>query len=248
VFLSYEDHRGPLTVNLKGDLAPLKKMTTVEVFLISPELISASEGNIHISLEQAMPWQPIAPSSSHSLITDRHQRLQALAQNAYAQKPKEGLSGLIALGLEGTSTHPQKEDFLMLRSTFQNDDIINFTQHISSMLGLGSGLTPSWDDFTLGMLLCLNRWEHILQPRFDLESLNSTLVQNAYPRTTTISANLIECATLGQADERLINALDYIVIGTGDQAQILNGLLSWGNSSGIDALLGMLFAFDMLKL
>jgi hypothetical protein len=69
------------------------------------------------------------------------------------------------------------------------------------------------------------------------------VVEAAYRDTTTLSANLIECAALGLADERLIQANDYLAVGNFQLPEISSGLLSWGNSSGVDALVGMIAAF-----
>ena len=108
---------------------------------------------------------------------------------------------------------------------------------------MGSGLTPSGDDFVMGLLLSLNRWESVLQPGDNLSVLNTNVVESAYRCTTTLSANLIECGALGLADERLIQAVDLLATGKKEQAEILLGLLSWGNTSGIDAFVGMIVAF-----
>ena len=59
---------------------------------------------------------------------------------------------------------------------------------------------------------------------------------------TTISANLIECAIDGQGDERLIAAGDSIIVGSTAIDECVAGLLDWGSSSGIDALIGMALA------
>ena len=106
------------------------------------------------------------------------------------------------------------------------------------MLGRGSGLTPSGDDCVLGLLLMLNRW----QLDSDWHNLNQAVINTAYHKTTTISANLIECATAGQADERLLNVVDGIAVSSTSIDDCVECVLSWGNSSGIDALVGMVMA------
>jgi hypothetical protein len=82
----------------------------------------------------------------------------------------------------------------------------------------------------------------LLKPGLDIEALNRSVVHKAYSPTTTLSANLIECATLGQADERLISALDSLLSGQPGTDICAANLLAWGNSSGCDALLGMALA------
>jgi len=115
------------------------------------------------------------------------------------------------------------------------------------LLGQGSGLTPSGDDIILGFLLALSRWGHILSPNLDLQALQQPLISQAYRRTTLLSANLIECAASGQADERLVLALDGIFTGQLDGVDCAALLLGWGNSSGCDALVGMGIAINLAQ-
>src|SRR5690606_30402866 len=70
------------------------------------------------------------------------------------------------------------------------------------LLGLGRGLTASGDDFILGFLLLRNRWPANHADASWAQTLNQAIVDAAYARTTTLSANLIECATRGESDER----------------------------------------------
>lgn len=113
---------------------------------------------------------------------------------------------------------------------------------LQKLIGFGSGLTPSGDDLIAGFLLARNRYRDLPPLPYDLDGFNQALVELAYQKTTLLSANLIECSTLGQADERLILALDGVLAGTLDPASCAKLLLRWGNSSGADALLGMALA------
>ncbi len=73
----------------------------------------------------------------------------------------------------------------------------------------------------------------------EVEELTRHLLPLAYQKTTTLSANLIECASLGQADERLLLALDGIMTANPDPPTCAAALAAWGNTSGHDALVGM---------
>jgi hypothetical protein len=90
----------------------------------------------------------------------------------------------------------------------------------------------------LGLLLMLNRW----QAEHDWSELNRAVIAAAYQKTTTISANLIECAAAGQADERLIAVVEGIAAGSTAWETCVEHVLGWGSSSGIDALVGMTIA------
>jgi hypothetical protein len=116
---------------------------------------------------------------------------------------------------------------------------------LAGFLGVGSGLTPSGDDLILGFCLALKRWGRHLAPDVQMETLRNELLSQIYKRTTTLSANLIECALQGQANERLILALDGIITGEPDAAACADSLAGWGNTSGIDALVGMIMCLNL---
>jgi hypothetical protein len=110
---------------------------------------------------------------------------------------------------------------------------------LGALLGLGQGLTPSGDDLVAGFLLALNRWGARLSPEIDTATLNQEIIMNTRSATSALAASLIECATLGQADERLLLALDGILDGSVPVEACLTALSGWGSSSGYDALVGM---------
>jgi hypothetical protein len=120
----------------------------------------------------------------------------------------------------------------------------DFVKAADGVLGLGAGLTPSGDDLVAGLMLALNRWRFELAGDMDLEALNQDLTSLAYKKTTRLSANLIECTCQGEADERLILALDGIMAGKYDPAKCASALAGWGNTSGSDALAGMALAIN----
>jgi hypothetical protein len=86
-----------------------------------------------------------------------------------------------------------------------------------------------------------------LFPGYDPRKLNSQIVASAYSKTSTLSANLIECAAHGQADERLIEALDWLMSGITPDHSSLEKLLRWGKTSGVDVFVGFVFALSSLE-
>ncbi|MBL7163969.1 MAG: DUF2877 domain-containing protein [Anaerolineales bacterium] len=243
LFVSYEDYRGPMTVNLKGDITPLRNLTNGGLVRITPGQISIPKADLMISTADAAVWQPQPPATGAYRAAECFARMKTFAWDAYQHKKGSGLSGLLPYPLdmpcESNKTGPVAQDFQKDILSINISDLPSTTENINKILGRGAGLTPSGDDFLIGLLLTLNRWEDVLRLDSDLGTFNEQIVQSAYNKTTTLGANLIECAAHGLADERLINALDYLITGAGKQERILNELLSWGNSSGIDALVGM---------
>ncbi len=114
------------------------------------------------------------------------------------------------------------------------------TKTLDGLLGLGGGLTPAGDDFICGFLLA----RFIISNMTDLSGICSSdhIVAVASRKTTALSATLIRCAVQGKADERVMNGLRWIAEGKGEIKTIKKELLSYGSSSGVDTLAGMLAA------
>ena len=111
------------------------------------------------------------------------------------------------------------------------------------MLGLGRGLTPSGDDLICGLLMFFNRWPALCPlSSAHLNEFNRWVIHASRERTTALSTSLLELACLGTGDERLINAVDGLATGATEIDSWLPKLLSYGSSSGGDALLGMAIA------
>lgn len=251
IFLSFENYRGPLTANLSGDFQHYKSLSPGGRVTLSQEAILFPNSKISISISNAKVWKPSRHIGSPHNSFDRISLIRSLSLDVYHPKKGEGLSEMLP-ALVGFSPEYANGDtqfqgvnkkFDEIRNQIAEGDLLTLTQTTHSFLGLGSGLTPSGDDFVIGLMLSLNRWKSILQPGNNLSKLNEIVVEAAYKRTTTLSANLIECAALGLADERLIQAVDYLALGKYNRDEVISGLLSWGNSSGVDALVGMITAF-----
>ncbi len=249
IYLSKEGFRGPLTVNLDRHTPALDVPSTGEVVQISPGQISIPDANLLISTKKASIWQPNPPGTT-TRQTGESARLKTFVSNAYLQKKGSGLSGLLPtlLDIQMEHTHASQsaqeftDDILSIQKSLMRANLPVISKKITTVLGRGGGLTPSGDDFLVGMILTLNRWKDILKVSEGLDVFNRQIIQTASGKTTTLSVNLIKCATMGLADERLINALDFLVSGIGDQEAVMNDLLDWGNSSGVDALVGMVTA------
>ena len=112
------------------------------------------------------------------------------------------------LGLH--NTHPAPRiirgfdwgDIRQLQNYIRNGEADPLARLLSNVLGSGPGLTPFVDDFTMGLLLSLNRWQNSNWTADALRDLNLKVVEAAYAKTISLSANLIECAALGLAGDR----------------------------------------------
>ena len=82
---------------------------------------------------------------------------------------------------------------------------------------------------------------HRLQANFPEFQKSSGLLisEKLNQRSTLISANLVECAMVGEVDERLGTAFDALLHPEISPKAAINGILNWGSSSGVDATAGM---------
>jgi len=252
VFLSFDPFRGPLTITLDEVSSTLQLLGAGRPVHLTSQSISIPDVDIIISITGSQVWQPADPSPIQLDNPERHQILvrvanEVISNEVFIKKTGVGLGGYLPLILGSPNAHPPPRlvnnidwgDVQQLGYYLRNREALPLAKLLSDILGAGPGLTPSADDFVIGLLLSLNRWQKPFWSADSLRSLNDQLVKAAYLKTTTLSANLIECATLGWADERLINALDLLVTGIAREPEIVAHLLGWGHSSGVDAFVGM---------
>jgi hypothetical protein len=242
LFVSFERWRGPLTITLDRSIDQLRAVDVGASAVFSNAQLIFPTTQIILSASSADVWQAPLPVSAPRPIDQQLHTLKQIAAGVIARRPAAGLEPLLATLLDLPLNGPVSTDQAILlnilrtlRQTVHDYDVPAALDSIDRLLGRGSGLTPSGDDCVLGLLLMLNRW----QTDRDWRDLNQAVVNAAYHKTTTISANLIESAAQGEADERLINVVDGLITGTPSSVDCVNHVVDWGNSSGIDALAGM---------
>lgn len=245
IFLACGGHPGPLTIQLpRTEVADIPAGVFVQA---GRDQLNFPPPYESVDLRIADIWQapPVRLGSAGPLPpAERANRLEEMARRAWAQRPGAGWSALLPgnqVRLEALAGLPSvvPPTLERLRAALARLDSQAAVEALSGLLGLGNGLTPSGDDLALGLLLAVKRWGMALAPRLDQGWLLVKTIGRARQTTTDLSASLIEAAAQGQADLRLVAALDYVVLGEGDPAKCAAGLAAWGNSSGLDALLGM---------
>jgi len=254
IFLSYEPYKGPLTLNLAADSSRLDCLSTGSTVRVRSKELNFDSVQIRILTGKADTWRTHPPVGTIQPVQDIHQHLAYITKQLLTQERTSDISLLLPhiLGLSNESSGISVEKNLLLKMN-RLQQALKSTQParaaaiLGSLLGFGSGLTPSADDLAIGLLLTLNRWGETLIPRIQLQELNQQIVQTAKQKTTSLSANLIECAANGEADERLIHSLDGILSGHPGPDECAKLLLSWGNTSGGDSLVGMALALSLLN-
>lgn len=245
LFLTHARYCGPLTINLadqNGFAGNLKISESVQ--LVFPRLVFSTfsvffSENVHI-------WEPTPFRFHEEEIPAAMNRAQKLAAGLIDENQCTLFFDFLRMMVAENASFSEKRKLTKKRlssSDFtgaqsKEGDRNDFLQ---GLLGRGAGLTPAGDDFICGYLLAC----------FYLCGCPAEIVQGvlakARSKTTSLSANLIECAAQGTADERLLKALRYIAEGGVCQAEIREELLSYGSSSGVDNLAGMLASLYLNK-
>ncbi len=131
-----------------------------------------------------------------------------------------------------------RKGVLCLGQAMKKRDAALAAQALDGLLGLGRGLTPSFDDFLCGSCYILN----ILRPGDAFTELfSSALSEKAGERTNQYSAAYLRTAAKGE-----ISLLDDLLSARpGREAEAAAAaLLRLGSSSGADMLCGVLFALS----
>jgi hypothetical protein len=247
VFLSFEQFRGPLTITLKEVDPILQRLSTGIPVHIASQSLCIPNLDVRIKIQGGEIWRPAITSVPKLYDLERQPKLVGFTNELMIKEKGIGLGYLLPLLLVQPDSLPEPQitryihwnDIQQIQKHLRNGETGSLARLLSNLLGSGPGLTPSADDFAMGMLLSLNRWQNPHWTAAGLRDLNLEVVEAAYAKTNALSANLIECATLGFADEGLINALDWLVTGVNREPEVVEHLKGWGNSSGIDAFVGM---------
>ncbi len=250
VFLSPEAYQGPLTLNYRSDTDPFRLLQTKQSARIAAGSISIPDAGLLINTGQADTWE--APSIPGGILPpeQRAAQLVNIARHLLGIKQTSQLSELLPLLLGWVDRAEFQDNSLLpllddVKRSLHRRQATEIAHSLVALLGMGSGLTPSGDDVAIGFLLAMARWGHELAPDLDIGALGQMILPQAYRKTTTLSANMIDCALRGQANERLLLALDGILSGNADASACSSCLDGWGNTSGLDALLGISLAIGV---
>jgi hypothetical protein len=119
------------------------------------------------------------------------------------------------------------------------------TDAIRGLVGLGPGLTPSGDDFIVGLACTFDR---LGDPRAaTLRTAIGVVLAERPARTTDIGAARLRHAAAGRLEEASERVLREMLSGDGarlEDAAIVAA--NWGHSSGIDTIVGMLRAMKLV--
>ena len=191
---------------------------------------------IEISSTKAIIWEPIkfGPINADRLFENLPETYRKDLIKAKSLLPKSLSSPLFK-----TIAQPAIIDLCL----FLRDKKTAPVPAIKSLLGLGPGLTPSGDDFLIGMMLVL----HTVGEK-DLFLKLAKIVKNfASLQTSSISNAHLSAMTDSAQANCLLHELLFALQGKKSIKQALIRAENFGHSSGKDAIAGIITALFALR-
>ncbi|CAG9609583.1 DUF2877 domain-containing protein [Pseudoneobacillus rhizosphaerae] len=200
-----------------------------------------------IAVDKAALWESILP--------EYPQKVEILNRNSTKMRDYIDHYG-IGGGMK-KSNHPttpfeielsrllEERTGLLLTELFNNRHS-EAIEKASKLIGLGPGLTPSGDDFLVGLFTILNLPK---SPTHPLKDFCLEVVKLAKPLTNEISYMAMQKASIGKVRESIISLIHSILYGTEEDLILsLNKVLKIGSSSGTDIALGILAGLEANKI
>ena len=220
----------------------------------SADGIAIPAARVTIRTSGAAVWSPTLPASSRLTTTPSHWGTAAGSAGparalAAGRAPSAGLGQLLRGDGRPAAGDARGEDPWLVAARVRIErqrwalgagDLASILGEAIELIGLGPGLTPSGDDYLVGLLAGLEATGHRSRP-----ALANAIAHAAPARTTAIGAATLTHAARGAYAERLHDVLRAIVTGSlDDLSSAIERAMAYGASSGADTLVGLFTALE----
>jgi hypothetical protein len=212
--------------------------------LPSPDGLAVPTAAVEIDLSRAVTWSPALPAGARFEPTaELAGAVDAARIVAVRFTPSGGLAPMPSGDDEpGEPWLFRARDLIGAQTTaLGTGDVASAVGPTIDLIGLGIGLTPSGDDYLVGMLAGLDATGD--PARHDLAL---AIAAHAPSRTTAVGAAALGHAAAGSYSERLHDLL--VAFGGGrlrDLAAPIERMMVYGATSGSDTLVGLFAALDV---
>ena len=191
------------------------------------------------NLEIQLTWY----GETQEIRTPKREMLTAMGGSLIAQNKKTGLAPLCGNDRENWNIYCKTAfpALTALTEGLEKNDPRKTAESVKSLLGLGTGLTPSADDVLCGMLYGLLRSR--LSQLEAVMAMAETIKDEAPRRTNAISAAYLAAIAQGAPYERMEEMWAGMA---GEGSADIRRLTEVGSNSGSEMLLGMLAAGNLL--
>lgn len=201
------------------------------------------EHNFSTSLKDVV-WQLITTSGrdGFSVLISSHETPDDIALS-YARKKLDAAESICS-----TMTSINSAD-----ETTKSNQLNKLCDSLSGLIGVGTGLTPSGDDFMTGVLSTFKAFPQCFNHKL-ISSLSNSICSRRN-NTNEISCTFIDCALRGQFSKAIIDLYDSVcsdnvqASGIGQESidNLLDSFLDIGHTSGIDTLTGIYWSMKHLS-
>jgi hypothetical protein len=234
---------GGILVGRVGDLRATGIRPGMTV-LPSPNGFAIPSATIDIDLTRAAIWSPTLPAAARFRPAGELGPVVAAARRLAADlAPVGGLAPLLSDGA-GNGDPWLVRAGVLVRAQLEalgTGDVAAAVGPTIDLIGLGVGLTPSGDDYLVGVLAGLDATGHPARP-----DLAAAIAAQAPDRTTAVGAATLRHAAAGAFSERLHAVLIALAGGRLDGvAAAIGRATAYGATSGSDTLVGVFAALDL---
>jgi hypothetical protein len=205
---------------------------------------SIPSAGVEIQAAGARTWSPGLPDAARPTATPELRFSLELAREIAAHRaPVGGLAPLLVAGAGQDDPWLAVARSLVRRQldALDGGDVASAVDPTLELIGLGTGLTPSGDDYLVGLLAAL---EATADP---VHSSLATAIADGLPgRTTAVGEALIGHAVRGEFSERLHEVLIALAGGRPrDLARPIERAMAYGATSGSDTLVGLFAGLEI---
>jgi hypothetical protein len=207
--------------------------------------VSIPTAAIEIDVTNAISWSPSLPPGARLRPTPELDRTVAVARRlAAAHACPGGLAPAIPGTGRAVDPWQARAAHLIDRhlTALATGDVVAAEDVTVELIGLGVGLTPSGDDYLVGLLAGLEATDDPVRHR-----LATAIAAQADLRTTVIGAEMLRHAAAGAFAERLHDMLIALARGSLDLATAVERVMAYGATSGGDTLVGLFGSLDLAR-
>lgn len=203
------------------------------------------EAGVSIELDDARPWQPRLPA--YAKDTARLRANVPAAQDCLDHQRRElgprRAAGPDRTDLEATMVTAFRRNAAGLCDALAQNDETLVRERVDALVGLGPGLTPSGDDFLLGLLAVLNIPG---SPGRAWRRIGSRVLEYARIHTHMISVAALRHAAAGRVRASVTDLCDALMHASPTSTlRALQRVMRIGASSGSEIALGVLAGFRL---
>lgn len=188
-----------------------------------------------ILLDEAAGWDGPLPAYPQTDFTLRD-NLRIVASRVDRRRDADG-------GFIGAAMAALEQRAALLAEALASNDLIAAREHGRALIGLGPGLTPSGDDFLVGLFAVLNIDG---SPCHAMRSVCPDIIAGAELATNAISLAALTEAARGRVRESIVTLMTQLLYGTRESLiPALDRVLAIGSTSGTDIVAGIVSGFEL---